>query len=258
MTETPRRAPMENYLGGASVDGGNPAGELPSPEPPTRRRLWLVVPAYNEESCLGETLEQYRGALGPNYRLVFAFEVDLIMAARKIGLATTEVPVAWSDKSGSIVSMRRAAPAMVREVWRLRPKYKRVGIDYAPSSVHLPSATPSSVELVPVVDLTAVVRHGDNRDSARPYGWARDWRKARRARERSARMAVDAALPMASTQVLSCRQKPVALAVLLGTACGSAVAPITTLVALNAATALFSQRQPTSQSWTSSDAPWTI
>ena len=40
-------------------------------------RLWLVVPAYNEEARLGGTLEQYRDALGPDDRLVIVVKGSL-------------------------------------------------------------------------------------------------------------------------------------------------------------------------------------
>ena len=71
----------------------------------------------------------------------FAFDVDLILSARAANFVITEVPVLWTDQQGSTVSMRRAAPAMLREVMRLRRKYGSLtetplaGIDRAsPSS----------------------------------------------------------------------------------------------------------------------------
>ncbi len=61
----------------------------------------------------------------------FAFDVDLIMSARQAGLTIIEVPVFWAHRKGSTVSLHRAAPAMVREVRRLRRKYQLLSVVFS-------------------------------------------------------------------------------------------------------------------------------
>ena len=82
-----------------------------------------------DTQCSAKVLraESLPDVLGPLDSKGFAFDVDLILSARAAGLAITEVPVAWTDQEGSTVSMRRAAPAMLSEVVRLRRKYASLG-----------------------------------------------------------------------------------------------------------------------------------
>ena len=53
----------------------------------------------------------------------FAFDIDLISSGMVAGLVINEMPVLWTDQEGSTVSLRRAVPSMMKEVFRLRRKY---------------------------------------------------------------------------------------------------------------------------------------
>jgi glycosyltransferase involved in cell wall biosynthesis len=53
----------------------------------------------------------------------FAFDIDLILAAREAGVICREEPITWEDHDGSTVRLRRDGPAMLRELLRLRAKY---------------------------------------------------------------------------------------------------------------------------------------
>ena len=54
----------------------------------------------------------------------FAFDVELLLIAEREGFASLEVPVTWSDVEGSSVKMWSGAPAMLRELLRLRRLYR--------------------------------------------------------------------------------------------------------------------------------------
>jgi glycosyltransferase involved in cell wall biosynthesis len=56
----------------------------------------------------------------------FGFDLDLLMAAPLGRVAVSEIPIHWGDRAGSTVRLGRAAPAMVRELFRLRFKYTRL------------------------------------------------------------------------------------------------------------------------------------
>jgi cellulose synthase/poly-beta-1,6-N-acetylglucosamine synthase-like glycosyltransferase/putative flippase GtrA len=88
-----------------------------------RKTLSLNV---KDTQCAAKALraDRLRDVIGRVDSSGFAFDVDLILSARAAGLTITEAPVRWADQEGSTVSMRRAAPAMMREVIRLRRKYR--------------------------------------------------------------------------------------------------------------------------------------
>jgi len=56
----------------------------------------------------------------------FGFDLDLLMAAPLGRVAVSEIPIHWGDRAGSTVRLGRAAPAMIRELLRLRAKYTRL------------------------------------------------------------------------------------------------------------------------------------
>lgn len=56
--------------------------------------------------------------------LGFAFDVELLLLADQQGFSSVAVPVTWSDVEGSSVEMWSGAPAMLRELLRLRRLYK--------------------------------------------------------------------------------------------------------------------------------------
>lgn len=53
----------------------------------------------------------------------FAFDIDLILAAREAGVTCREEPITWEDHDGSSVRLHKDGPAMLRELLRLRAKY---------------------------------------------------------------------------------------------------------------------------------------
>ncbi|MGZ0230694.1 MAG: glycosyltransferase [Acidimicrobiales bacterium] len=54
----------------------------------------------------------------------FAFDVELLFIAEREGFASLAFPVTWSDVEGSSVKMWTGAPAMLRELLRLRRLYR--------------------------------------------------------------------------------------------------------------------------------------
>ena len=54
----------------------------------------------------------------------FAFDLDLILAARERGLAVWEIPVSWESKDGSTVSFRKHALVIIKELRGLHRKYR--------------------------------------------------------------------------------------------------------------------------------------
>ncbi len=57
----------------------------------------------------------------------FAFDVELLLIAKREGFESLEIPVTWSDVEGSSVKMWSGAPAMLRELLRLRRLYRPTG-----------------------------------------------------------------------------------------------------------------------------------
>lgn len=49
----------------------------------------------------------------------WTFDLDLILAARRLRLAVAERPVVWTDIEGSHLRTQRVAPAVLRALWRL-------------------------------------------------------------------------------------------------------------------------------------------
>lgn len=56
--------------------------------------------------------------------LGFAFDVELLLIAERQGFSSIAVPVTWTDVEGSSVDMWSGAPAMLRELLRLRHLYR--------------------------------------------------------------------------------------------------------------------------------------
>ena len=169
----------------------------------------------------------------------FAFDVDLIMASRRAGLKTTEVPVVWSDKAGSTVSMRRAAPAMVRELLKLRRKYKAAGPDFAASPPRYQLLAPAIADVEQVIDLTDAETDRSHHDAPSLGDGAPSLTGVAAPANQARRAGADHAPSPASSQVMSLPQKLGAIALVLGATCGLIIAPIITLVALNAAIIVF-------------------
>src|SRR5688500_17062992 len=62
----------------------------------------------------------------------FAFDVEVLALAERLGYPVTEVPVLWSDKEGSTFSGRRHAQQVMAEVLRIGRRLRRPGQLYAP------------------------------------------------------------------------------------------------------------------------------
>jgi len=65
----------------------------------------------------------------------FAFDAEAIFIARRLGLTSARVPVVLVNEAGSTVSLRRHAPAMVRDVVRARLRHWR---EAGPPSANIP------------------------------------------------------------------------------------------------------------------------
>ena len=55
----------------------------------------------------------------------FAFDVELLLLARAAGYRIVEVPVNWTDQSGSKVGVLRHGPGMLGEILRVRLRLRR-------------------------------------------------------------------------------------------------------------------------------------
>lgn len=55
----------------------------------------------------------------------FAFDAEVILVARRLGLAATRVPVVLVNEAGSTVSLRHHAPQMLRDLVRVRLRHAR-------------------------------------------------------------------------------------------------------------------------------------
>lgn len=49
----------------------------------------------------------------------FAYDVEVLLAAKRLGLSTKEVPVTWRNEPHTTVSIRQSVPAMARDLARL-------------------------------------------------------------------------------------------------------------------------------------------
>jgi dolichyl-phosphate beta-glucosyltransferase len=66
----------------------------------------------------------------------FAFDAEAILVARRLGYASARVPVRLVNEAGSTVSLRRHAPAMVRDIVAARLRH---GISAGPATAPVPS-----------------------------------------------------------------------------------------------------------------------
>jgi dolichyl-phosphate beta-glucosyltransferase len=57
----------------------------------------------------------------------FAFDVELLLRARRAGFRVVEVPVNWADQPGSKSSVLGDGPRMVWEIMRIRRELRRAG-----------------------------------------------------------------------------------------------------------------------------------
>ncbi len=64
----------------------------------------------------------------------FAFDVEVLALAERLGYPVTEVPVLWSDKEGSTFSGRRHAQQVLAEVLRIGRRLRQPGRLYSPPS----------------------------------------------------------------------------------------------------------------------------
>ena len=55
----------------------------------------------------------------------FAFDAEVILVARRLGLAATRVPVVLVNEAGSTVSLRQHGPQMLRDLVRVRLRHAR-------------------------------------------------------------------------------------------------------------------------------------
>lgn len=52
------------------------------------------------------------------------FDVDMLLAARALGLSVAELPVVWQDKEGSRLQVLPAFAEVARSLWRLRRRWQ--------------------------------------------------------------------------------------------------------------------------------------
>ena len=57
----------------------------------------------------------------------YLFDIELLALAERHGYRTVEVAINWTEQPGSHFSMARNAPAVLRELWRLRRRLRAVG-----------------------------------------------------------------------------------------------------------------------------------
>ena len=89
---------------------------------------WLILPGLRDSQCgfkafRRETFLPVFEGLGAQG---WCFDVELIAAARRMGVPVVEVPVRWRYGHGSKLSVMRDAPRVVRELAALRRRFGRV------------------------------------------------------------------------------------------------------------------------------------
>jgi len=86
--------------------------------------LWLLgVRGFHDTQCGFKLFRRdaARRLFEPLQTIGFAFDVEILLQARKLGLRIEEVPVRWTEGTGSHVRPVRDSLKMAREVLRMRP-----------------------------------------------------------------------------------------------------------------------------------------
>jgi glycosyltransferase involved in cell wall biosynthesis len=118
----------------------HPASLTPSPRPGARRITssgfaWLVrhlfhLP-YRDTQCGAKVL--HRRVIDRAVPLMssrdFLFDVDLLVVARRLGFAVTEVPTIWIDQANSKLDARRDASRMMKSALRLWLHHRVLPVD---------------------------------------------------------------------------------------------------------------------------------
>jgi glycosyltransferase involved in cell wall biosynthesis len=118
----------------------HPASLTPSPRPGARRITssgfaWLVrrlfdLP-YRDTQCGAKVL--HRRVIDRAVPLMssrdFLFDVDLLVVARRLGFAVTEVPTIWIDQANSKLHARRDASRMMKSALRLWLHHRVLPVD---------------------------------------------------------------------------------------------------------------------------------
>ena len=127
----PQMADYDIAIGSRSIPGARRLGE-----PAMRKAMakgfsllvrGLALPGIADSQC-GFKCFQAEAAerLFPLQKLHgFAFDVELLFLARKLGLRTVEVPIDWYHSPQSKVKPLRDASAMTRDILRVRWNYRR-------------------------------------------------------------------------------------------------------------------------------------
>ncbi len=133
---------LEQALGaGADIAIGSrslPGSDVQVPQPPLRRltgRVFgalvraMAIDGFRDTQCVFKLFS--RGAARAVFERArldgFGFDVEALYLARRLGLATTEVPVTWRDVAGSRVSPLRDGMRMFLDLIRIRWLHRRVG-----------------------------------------------------------------------------------------------------------------------------------
>lgn len=56
----------------------------------------------------------------------WAFDVDLLLCARELGLTVSEYPVIWADRDGSRLNLLPTAREVLRSFWAMKQRHRRV------------------------------------------------------------------------------------------------------------------------------------
>jgi hypothetical protein len=97
----------------------------------------------------------------------WAFDVDILLSARSLGLSVAECPVIWSDQPGSRLQLARVGQEVAPALWRLKTRYMPAPAATIALATPVPSVaisvgrSPAHVEWGPAED------HGA-RQNARP------------------------------------------------------------------------------------------
>jgi glycosyltransferase involved in cell wall biosynthesis len=120
-----------------------PGSRLPIPQPLPRRltgrifnlavRILLGLP-YADTQCgfKGFRRDAARALARASSMNGFAFDVELLLLARRLGLAVTEFPITWSDRALSTVRVWTHAPQMFGSLLALKHRFRDV-IPYHPA-----------------------------------------------------------------------------------------------------------------------------